>query len=556
MFNHSKTFFRLIHIQRILIEYGLDHFLADTPFELPAKLSLLFHPRRWLSQKQRKLPRGVRIRLALQALGPIYIKFGQILSTRRDLLPDDISDELAKLQDQVPAFNSDQAIAIIEQELGAPIQQLFQHFNDDALASASIAQVHEATLFDGREVVVKVLRPNILPTIQRDVQVMYIMAKMLRRFWPDAKRLRPVEIVAEFEKTILNELDLRREAANCSRLHQNFSNSDILIVPQVDWNYSRKNVLVMDKIKGLRMTDMQTMKDLGVNMKRLAELGVEVFFTQVFRDNFFHADMHPGNIFVKADNPDQPVWMAVDFGIMGWLSKEDQHYLAENFLAFFKRDYYRVAQLHVDSAWVSSDTRVEEFESAIRAVCEPIFEKPLAEISFGQLLINLFQTARQFNMEVQPQLVLLQKTLLNIEGLGRQLYPELNLWETALPYLEKWIKQKTGPLFFLEQLKQSAPKYATMIPEVPELVHQTIQSFSDTRTQIKKQNRQIAELRRTLANNQKSNNTTLLAVTCLLAAAIIFGLDGREPAILNGAPVLSWLLTILGIGALLSIKNK
>lgn len=418
MIHHSKNLLRLLKIQRILVEYGLDDLLKDTPFHTTAKLSLLFHPRRWLAMHKRRKPRGERIRLALEELGPIFIKFGQILSTRRDLLPLDISEELAKLQDQVPPFDSNLAVNMIEKELGQSISELFQDFEPTPLASASIAQVHSATMKDGHQVVVKVLRPGILPVIERDVSVMYTIAKMVRKFWSEAERLHPVEIVEEFEHTILNELDLRREAANGSRLGQNFENSDVLIVPQMDWNLTRKNVLVMDKVVGMRMTDMETFREKGVDMRKLAERGVEVFFTQVFRDNFFHADMHPGNIFVNIDDPQNPKWIAIDFGIVGSLSKQDQHYLAENFLAFFKRDYYRVAQLHVESAWVDSDTRVEEFESAIRAVCEPIFEKPLAEISFGQLLINLFQTARQFNMEVQPQLVLLQKNVTQYRRAG------------------------------------------------------------------------------------------------------------------------------------------
>jgi ubiquinone biosynthesis protein len=551
MFNSAKTLFRLIHIQKILVEYGLDSFLKDTPLAFSAKLSLFFHPNRWLSKKKRNLPRGQRIRLALEALGPIYIKFGQILSTRRDLLPDDIANELAKLQDQVPAFDNTKAVQIIEKELGDSIENLFQSFSKTPLASASIAQVHEATMFDGRDVVVKVLRPNILPLIKRDISVMMAFAKLLQTFWPEAKRLEPVAIVGEFEKTILNELDLRKEAANGSRLHQNFEGSDILIVPEMDWEHSQKNVLVMEKIEGIKMTDMQIMKDLGVDMKCLAERGVEVFFTQVFRDNFFHADMHPGNIFVNVDDPKKPVWMAVDFGIVGSLSKEDQHYLAENFLAFFKRDYRRVAELHVESAWVGNETRVEDFELAIRSVCEPIFKKPLAEISFGLLLINLFQTARQFDMHVQPQLVLLQKTLLNIEGLGRQIYPELNLWDTALPYLEKWIKLKTGPIYLLEQLQGAAPKYAQMIPEMPDLIHKSLVALGSAQNQLNQQTKEIADLRKTLVENQKNNKFALVGVACLISAAIIFGLDGHQPAMWGGVPKLSWVLVAVGVYSLL-----
>ena len=409
-------FFHLMTISRVLLKHGLDELILNTHLFRPIRLLRYLSPTFWFNPRTRR-PRGERIRMALEDLGPIFVKFGQILSTRRDLLPDDLAEELAKLQDQVLPFGAEKAVAIIEASFKQPITDIFAEFEHTPLASASIAQVHTATMHDGREVVVKVVRPDIEKVIRRDLALLYVIAGKMERYWADGRRLRPMEVVHEFEKNILDELDLLREAANASQLRRNFKDSTILYVPEVDWNHCRKKVMVMERIHGVPVTNMAELKSMDIDFKRLAEMGVEIFFTQVFRDNFFHADMHPGNIFVS--NTGQ--YIAIDFGIMGTLNPEDQRYLAENFLAFFNRDYYRVAELHVESGWVPPDTRVDDFESAIRSVCEPIFEKPLHEISFGQLLLRLFQTARRFNMEVQPQLVLLQKTLLNIEGLGRQL---------------------------------------------------------------------------------------------------------------------------------------
>jgi ubiquinone biosynthesis protein len=474
--NKLKQFFRLIHIYLIIIHYRLDEIVFDA-FSLRTLHFLSnFNPLSWY--KRPNLTRGERIRLALETLGPVFVKFGQSLSTRRDVLPPDIADELAKLQDQVAPFSGEIAKAIVEKEYKQTTEEIFAYFETTPMASASIAQVHKATLHDGKDVVVKILRPDIIIIIQRDIALMYTLAKLVSRYWIKARRLRPREVVAEFENTILNELDLMREAANASQLHRNFLNSPLLHVPEIYWPYARNKILVMERIHGIPISNIETLKEYHFDLKKLAERGVEIFFTQVFRDCFFHADMHPGNIFVANDNPHDPQYIAVDFGIMGSLSPQDQRYLAENFLAFFNRDYRRVAILHVESGWVPSETRIEHLEAAIRTVCEPIFEKPLAEISVGQMLLRLFQTAARFNMEIQPQLVLLQKTLLNIEGLGRQLYPQLNLWDTAKPYIERWMRSQIGPRAFLRKVKENTPIWLERLPELPDLVYKSLNQLS------------------------------------------------------------------------------
>jgi ubiquinone biosynthesis protein len=434
-------------------------------------------PWRWLPRRKLERSRGEALRLALEDLGPIFIKFGQLLSTRRDLLPPDVADELARLQDQVPPFDPEHAVSRIEQQLGARVGEVFARFDVEPLASASVAQVHAAQLKSGEEVVVKVIRPNLRPIIRSDLAWLFLAARIAEKASADARRLRPVEVVADYEKTIYDELDLLREAANASQLRRNFADSELLYVPQVHWDWCRPKVLVMERIYGVPVTDMAVLADQRTNMKLLAERGVEIFFTQVFRDSFFHADMHPGNIFVATRTPWSPQYIAIDCGIIGSLTAEDQDYLARNLIAFFKRDYRKVAQLHIDSGWVPADTRVNEFEAAIRTVCEPIFEKPLKDISFGQLLLRLFQTARRFNMEVQPQLVLLQKTLLNIEGLGRQLYPDLDLWSTAQPFLERWMRERVSPLHLLRNLQQQAEQ----VPHLSQMARDTLEKLNQPR---------------------------------------------------------------------------
>ncbi len=465
--------FRLMTIYLVLLRYGLGEFLP-LPFYLkPLRLLRFINPWYWFSYKH--MARGKRIRLALITLGPIFVKFGQVLSTRKDLLPLDIALELAQLQDQVPPFPAKQAKAIIEKAFGKTTDELFAQFEIASFASASMAQIHLATLHSGEEVVVKVLRPGIKKRIEGDIALLYTLAKLTKTYASFGERLRPTEVVDEFSDILSCEQDLMHEAANASQLRRNFENSDLLYVPKIFWDYCRPNVMVMEKISGIQISDVDALRAQETDMKKLAERGVEIFFTQVFRDSFFHADMHPGNIFVSREHPSDPKYVGVDFGIMGTLTDFDKRYLAENLLAFFNRDYHRVATLHVESGWVPRDTRPDQFESAIRAVCEPIFEKPIKDISFGRLLMSLFKTAGRFNMPVQPQLMLLQKTLLNVEGLGRQLYPDLDLWTTAKPFLENWMKDQIGPRAILCKMFENKSQWLEMLPELPGLVHRFLE---------------------------------------------------------------------------------
>lgn len=467
-----RRLFRLWQIYRALRRYQLDELLLGI-------VPVLAPLRRRRERTPPTRPRGERIRLTLEALGPVFVKFGQMLSTRPDLLPGDIIKELVRLQDRVPPFDSDTVREILQGAYGQPLDTLFAEFDQTPLASASIAQVHAARLLDGREVVIKVVRPNIEAVIRRDVALLHVIADFLERYWSEGRRLRPRAVVNEYEKVIFDELDLLREGANASQLRRNFLDSDILYVPEVHWPQTQRDVLVMERVRGIPIGDIEALHRAGINLKRLSERGVRIFFTQVFRDSFFHADMHPGNIFVDVSIPHEPSYIAVDFGIMGTLSPVDQHYLAENFLAFFQRDYRRVAELHIESGWVPAGTRVDEFESAIRTVCEPIFDRPLKDISFGGFLLTLFQTARRFQMEVQPQLVLLQKTLLHVEGLGRQLDPELDLWKTAAPFLENWMRERLGPRGTLHRLQASLPRWAIQAPELPDLVHNALKQLGN-----------------------------------------------------------------------------
>ena len=511
-----KILYRLIHINWVLMYHGLDEIVLKTNLFRPIRYLAFITPSFWFRSK--KDSQAVRIRRTLEDLGPIYVKFGQALSTRKDILTDDIADELVKLQDRVPPFNNDVAKNIIEKELEMSIEEAFAEFDPTPLASASVAQVHTAVLHSGESVIVKVLRPNIEKQIQSDIGLLYELARFAEKFWPDAKRLRATEVVSEFEKTTLDELDLIREAANAAKLRRNFENSEQLYIPEVYWAFTRKNVMVMERIHGIPVGEIEQLKVGGANFKVLAERGVEIFFTQVFRDNFFHADMHPGNIFVEL--PDK--YIAVDFGIVGTLSLSDQRYLAENFLAFFNRDYRKVAEMHVESGWVPSTTRIEEFESAIRSVCEPIFEKPLKDISFGQLLLRLFQTARRFDMVVQPQLVLLQKTLLNIEGLGRQLYPELDLWQTAKPYLEQWFHDRIGPKAKINKIIKQFPEFAEQFPEVPSLIYKVLNNAAQAQQQAETQQRELLKLRQQINDNHRSTVWTIVISTLVISLAVIF----------------------------------
>jgi ubiquinone biosynthesis protein len=535
---------RLIHINAVLIRHGLDEIILTTPLLRPVRFLLYLLPWNWVRRK--RVPRAIRLRRALEDLGPIFVKFGQIMSTRRDLLPEDIADELANLQDQVPPFPGTRARAIIERALGSSIENVFAEFDEAPLASASIAQVHSARLKDGREVVVKVVRPDIEVVIRRDVGLLYLVAELAERYWREGRRLHPREIVAEYEVTILDELDLMREGASASQLRRNFQDSDLLQVPEVFWEYTRPNVMVMERVSGIPISDIDSLRAEGVNLRVLAEHGVEIFFTQVMRHNFFHADMHPGNIFVAPGDPENPRYVAVDFGIMGSLTPEDQRYLAENFIAFFNRDYHRVAELHVLSEWVPADTRINEFESAIRSVCEPIFERPLKDISFGQLLLRLFQTARRFHMEVQPQLILLQKPLLNIEGLGRQLYPDLDLWQTAKPFLEQWMAEQLGPRALVRELKSHAPRWGETLPALPGLAHEVLRQARSGKLRVEIAPTEIDKIRREM---RRSNQRTVLGVvgTGLILAAVLL-LAAQEGGGTDAAsvPLMSWVLGVVG----------
>jgi len=532
----------MLRINWVLMKHGLDDIVFATHLFRPFRLVIYVFPWNWF-RRERK-PRAVRVREALEDLGPIFIKFGQMLSTRRDLLADDIADELQRLQDDVPPFPNKQAKEIIEKAYGDSVESLFTSFEAEPLASASIAQVHGAILKTGEDVVIKVLRPDVLPVIKRDISLLFIIAELAAKYSSQLRRLRPVEVVAEYEKTILDELDLLREAANASQLRRNFEGSKDLYVPQIHWDFVRKNVLIMERVYGTPIRDTESLVAQGTDMKRLAAMGVEIFFTQVFSHNFFHADMHPGNIFVDTEDPKRPKYIAVDFGIMGTLSQTDKRYLAENFLAFFQRDYYKVAKLHVESGWVPSHTRIDEFESAIRSVCEPIFEKPLKEISFGQLLLRLFQTARRFNMEVQPQLVLLQKTLLNIEGLGRQLYPDLDLWKTAKPFLEKWMQDQVGASAMMRNIKEDMPYLVEKMPELPGLVYKSLKAYADGDYHLKQIN-EIKKIRHEIKQSHQSSLIVICGSSLFIAATIVYSL-AESALLLFGAPVLSWVLGVTG----------
>ncbi len=463
---------RLMRIIFVLMRYNIDEIVLGTHWFYPLRFVVYFNPYYWTNGK--KLSRGERIRCAIEDLGPIFVKAGQIVSTRRDLLPDDVAIELAKLQDRVPPFSGLKAKCFIEEALGKPVHELFSEFDVNALASASIAQVHTATLQNGQSVVIKVLRPNIRKIIDRDIDLLMALARIAERYWYRARHFKSIQIVNEVAQTLYDELDLLREGANASQLRRNFADSSLLYIPKIFWDYSRHNILVMERIHGIPIHDVERLKRAGINMNKLAERGIEIFFTQVFRDSFFHADLHPGNIFVSDKDPENPTYIAVDFGIVGSLSREDQRYLAENMVAFFKRDYQRVAELHIACGWLPPDTRIDQFEGAIRAVSERIFEQPLHEMSFGQLMLRLFQVAHRFHINIQPQLILLQKTLLSIEGLSHSIAPDLDLWATAAPQIERWLKKQIGVRAFFKRLRDNAPLWTEQLPEIPSLIYEVL----------------------------------------------------------------------------------
>ena len=536
-----RVVMRLLEIQRVLLKHGLDDYVRATHLYRPLRFLFILSPGVWFA-RHRAASRGERLRLALEELGPIFVKFGQAVSTRRDLLPPDIADELAKLQDRVPPFPGSEARALIEQEYAKPVTAVFAEFDETPLAAASIAQVHAARLHGGEEVVVKVLRPGMRAVIGRDLEVLHALAELAQRYWSQGARLRPREIVDEYQKTILDELDLMREAANASQLKRNFAGSDLLYVPEVYWDYCRTDVMVMERIHGVPISDMARLKASGANIAQLAENGVRIFFTQVFRHNFFHADMHPGNIFVLIDNPASPRYAAVDFGIVGTLAPRDQHYLAENFLAVFNRDYHRVAQLHLESGWVPADTRVDEMESAVRTVCEPIFDRPLKDISFGRILLRLFEISRRFNMQIQPQLILLQKTLLNVEGLGRDLYPELDIWNTASPILRDWMRERSSVTGLLRSLRTQAPELMTAARSLPRILQRLLRERPDAAAQ--EQAAQLRQLREELARAQRRRDALMIGVLLLVGGGTWLALE-------RGRAWLGWALLAAGAAQLI-----
>ena len=517
-----KQLFRLIKINRVMTYHGLDKLvLANSKYAWLTVINRLLFPWNW--RPRNKAPRGVRLRLALEELGPIFIKLGQALSTRKDLLPEDFSVELCKLQDDCPPFDETHSRQIIEKALKRPVEQAFASFEATPMASASMAQVHAATLLGGEDVVVKVVRPDIKPVIEQDVSIMFSLARLLEWAVKESRRLHPTEVVAEFEKTLFDEMDMMREAANAAQLKRNFEGSDLLYVPEIYWSHTNENVMTMERIYGIRISETDKLVEAGIDLTDLSAKGVTIFFTQVFKHNFFHADMHPGNIFVLPDGR----YAAIDFGIMGTLTPEDQRYLAENFLAFFNRDYLRVSELHIESEWVPKDTRVNELESAIRAVCEPIWDRPLKEISFGLFLMRLFQTARRFGMEVQPQLVLLQKTLLNIEGLGRQLDDELDLWDTAKPFLEDWMQERVGLKSLLKNTQRNLPFWIENAPQLPGLVHSVLNKAAHG--QLELHSGQIERLEKALQTQAQQQRRRAMALALVAAAFYLefntFGLE-------------------------------
>ncbi len=544
-----RRLFRLASINLTLARFGLDQIVLSIRFFRPLYMLGMINPFNWFRGDD--LSQAERLRLCIESLGPIFIKFGQMMATRRDLFGDEITNELEKLLDQVPPFPLQQAREIIEQQLGQPLEQVFRRFDGKEIASASIAQVYGAQLPDGQEVVVKIVRPGIERKIRQDIDVLMLLASLADRYWGEAKRVKPVQIVREFETTILNELDLVREAANANQLRRNFEDSPDLYVPFVHWDFCRPKLMVMERISGIAVSDVKQLQKQGINLEVLSRKGVEVFFTQVFQHNYFHADMHPGNIFVATDNPENPRYIAVDFGIMGSLSVSDQRYLAENFSAFFNRDYRRVAELHVDSGWVDRDTRIDSFEASIRSVCEPMFQRPLAEISFGQLLLRLFQTARVFNMEIQPQLLLLEKTFLHVEGIGRQLYPQLDLWDTAKPFIERWLSEQLGMRALVKGIKKNLPYIAEHLPDLPQTAFKALDRIANDELLVELRSTQLDALKYEIRSANRRSIRAVIGGSLVISASIILGLDGIAPIMVGGGqllvPLASTVLLVPGI---------
>jgi len=521
------VFVRLVRIQRVLLRHRLDELVRATHLYRPLRLLLLLSPGVWQARR-RAGTRAENLRLALIELGPIFVKFGQAVSTRRDLLPADVAEELAKLQDRVPPFAGAVARASLERSYGRPLSEMFAKFEELPIAAASIAQVHGATLPGGQDVIVKVLRPGVRSQIERDLELFYALAHLAQKYWPESRRVRPLEVVAEYEKTVLDELDLIREAANASQLKRNFAGSDLLHVPEVYWDHCRVDVLVTERIHGIVISDMERLRALGTDFRKLAENGVRIFFTQVFRHNFFHADMHPGNIFVLVEDPANPRYAAIDFGIIGTLDLRDQYYLASNFLAVLDRDYRRVATLHVESGWVPPGTRVSEMESAVRTVCEPIFNRPLKEISYGHVLLRLFEIARRFDMVIQPQLILLQKTLINVEGLGRELYPDLDVWSTAGPVLRAWMRERIGPRAIFHNLRQQWPDLLEAVNDLPAVVKDAVRQSRSARTGVRLDESVSRSLARILEHSARRREAVTIGSAILLGGVVWLALGQQE----------------------------
>jgi len=543
-----RQFMRIWHIGVILKQYRLDELFNIDRMPGPVRWLRIFMPN---GKDVSGLPRGERLRLALQDLGPVYVKFGQILSTRRDLLPRDIADELALLQDQVPPFPGEEARKIIEKALGEPVDTIFASFDTRPLASASIAQVHPATLHDGREAVVKVVRPGIEKQLRKDIDLLKSIAGIAERFLQGGARIQPLEVVREFEVVVFDELDMQREAANASMLRRNFQGSKDLYIPEVYWKWCKRRVMVMERVSGLPVGDIEGLREHGVNLKRLARRGIRVFYTQVFRDNLFHADMHPGNIFVDVSDPANASFIALDFGIVASLSPQDLHYISENFLALFNRDYFRVAYLHWEAGWVPHETRLDELEASVRAVGEPNFSRPLNEISFGELMLRLFQVAYRFKLNIQPQLIMLQKTLLNIEGLGRELYPDLDVMAVSKPELERILREKHGIDQAARDLRERLPGWLSKAPDMPGLLHEYLKQATEGKLVTRIDARDLEQLRK---DDRDADRRTLRATSgaaMLFSGALLTGLE-VGPWFISG---LSWPgLGCMAIGALLLLR--
>ncbi|MBM23236.1 MAG: 2-polyprenylphenol 6-hydroxylase [Gammaproteobacteria bacterium] len=538
--NQFKILARILKIQKILVYYHLDDLIEDIPVLKPLQWFFYLSPKRWLRNKSKE-SKAERIRKALETLGPLYVKFGQSLSTRPDLLPPDIAEELAKLQDNVPAFPPEQAQLEIENAFDEPADKIFKSFDATAFASASVAQAHLAQLHTGEEVVVKILRPGILAAIEQDMEILFLIAKLVERYSQEGRRLKPLEVVSDYQKTVHNELDLMREAANCAQIGRNWKDSDIIRVPEIYWDFCRQNILVQERIRGIPINDIDGLLGAGVDIHQLAINGVKIFFTQVFHHNLFHADMHPGNVFVDISDPKNPKYAAVDFGIVGSLEDRDLRYLARSFAAFFEQDYNKIAHGFLDAGWVPKDTRIDEFEASIRTVCDPISDKPLKDISFGQLLFQLFQTARQFKMENQPQLVQLEKTLLNIEGLGRQLYPDLDLVEAAKPILDDWRDKQTDLKTLVRKLQYDAPQFRETLENLPKLARKLLEDTN--------QSRPIQPATIDVGIIFKSLYLCIIGMALFISGITLL-------AIKSVSYWFAWIMVILGVGLTIKAKPK